>query len=195
MAYNDTPLANESKNTSQPRIRNNFNVLQSFLALNHEDPDTGTGKHSFVTLPTHAVPATAAGEVALFSQVSTLSGLQELAIRRENNGVSYELTSSLNTENGWARLPSGLILKWGKQLVSISGNGVVVYPVAATIPVFTTVIHAQATVFYDLIPGNDVDAAIRITDFSNPLQLRVYGSHRFSAGANATTFCWLALGV
>jgi hypothetical protein len=115
MAYNDTPLANEAKNTSQPRIRNNFNVLQSFLALNHEDPDTGTGKHSFVTLPVHAAPVTANGEAAVYTK--TVNAHSEPYFVRDNviadelplSTVFNHVQATLN----YAILPGGLKLRWG----------------------------------------------------------------------------------
>jgi hypothetical protein len=111
MAYNDTPLANEAKSASQPKIRNNFNVLQSFLALNHENPNVGTGKHSYVTLPTHAAPGSLGGEIALYTKL--LGGLPQLFLQK--NGVADEipLAALLSTGNPGYAVIGGLKLRWG----------------------------------------------------------------------------------
>jgi len=116
MAYNDTPLANEAKNASQPRIRNNFNVLQNFLALNHENPDTGTGKHSFVTLPVHAAPATALGEAAIYTKTVN-AHTEPYFVRDTVLADEIPLSTVFNHVQGlinYAILPGGLKLRWGR---------------------------------------------------------------------------------
>jgi len=115
MAYFDTPLANEAKNKSQPRIRNNFNVLKSFLSLNHQDPNLGTGKHTFVTLPIQAAPITAAGEAAIFTK--TVNAHTEPYFVRDNLiadeiPLSTVFNHAMGTIN-YAVLPGGLKMRWG----------------------------------------------------------------------------------
>jgi len=197
MAYNQNiPQATDDPSVSQAQLLGNFLAIKQLVDVNHGTFSAADeGKHKYVTLPQQAAaPATAALEMALY--VKDNGGVPTPYIRQQSSGTEYNLlTQYAGTNPGWARLPGGLIMKWGTQSVSITGDGYVTYPVGATIPVFTTVLSAQVSVLYALIPGNDVDAAIRVTSFADVTKLRVYGSHRFSAGANAVTFTWLVIGI
>jgi hypothetical protein len=196
MPFNpNIPQASDVPATSQGQLLANFQTLQTYLNLNHDNIVGGTGKHKFVTLPVQGVdPATAAGEMALYTK--NVTGVPHLFLRPQNSVAAIDMTTQfLGNENGWALLPGGLILKWGKQSVGLSGDNIFAYPVGATIPVFSTVFTAQVSVWRNINPANDVDVAIRITDFSNPVQLRIYGSHRTTTGAASTTFTWLAIGI
>ena len=195
MAYKDIPLSTDKLSTSQADIRTNFSDIQALITVNHGDFDAADeGKHTHVSLPEQgASPTTAADEVALFSRQSTLTGVAELAVRKESDGTVNEFTSSTAATNGWTRLPSGILLKWGIQTVSVTGDAYLTYPVAATVPAFTTVFSAQVSVYVNTV--NDSDTAIRVSDVSDATKLRVYGSHRYSSGSAATTFTWFAIGV
>lgn len=148
MAYqNNIPQPTDQLSKSQSDILNNFAEIKTLVDVNHVtfgSPDQG--KHKFITMPVQgSSPATLGGEVALFSRTSTLSSLDEIAWRRSTNGVVIEFTSALNTNNGWTRFPSGILVKWGFVTVPVATQQTVTFPVAATIPVFTNVFNIQLT--------------------------------------------------
>lgn len=193
MAYtNNRPLATDKPSASQPILAANFASIKLLVDENHVTFDAvGQGKHKHVTFPEQgATPVTAANEVALFSRQSALTGLSELCIANEGAGAVYEFSSCLANANGWTRLPSGILLKWGTS--ASNGLATLVFPVAATIPAFTTVFNIQLTPVDAAV--TDANIAIRLVDFTN-LQFRSYGSARITAAAAAAGFTYLAIGI
>lgn len=190
MAYNDTPLAAQRKNDSQLLIRENFTILQNYLQQDHS-PINGSGKHVQVTLPMGPIPVTGAGEIALYSR-DIGGGVPNLFLAPQNGAAPVNMMASMQVNtNGWARLPSGLLLKWGQT----NGNGdtTINYPVAAGIPVFTTVLSAQVSPF--LVSAIDEDFAVRISRYTVVASLSVYVSRRTGAGAHNGTFTYLVIGI
>ncbi len=184
------PLSTDLISSSQGDIQANFQALDTFLTVNHEGfSSADAGKHKFVTFPLQAAnPAIAGGEIALFNKNSTLTTFNELFIKNQA-GTVYPLTASLPAATGWCYLPSGLIMKWGTN----AGNGAttIVFPVAATIPVFTNVYTAQVTDTFN--SGSDTDTYVRLSTFSN-VSISVWCSARTTTGAKATSFNWLVIG-
>lgn len=200
MAYqNNIPQANQRLKDSQSDILGNFQELSTFLNVNHQDLNSGVdaGKHKFVQFPLQgAAPATANNEVALYSQTSALTGSVELAVRKQNNGTSYEFTSSLAAQPGWARLPSGILFKWGNAV----GNGftAITFPVAGTIPVFA--VGAPFTIYLtpSAVIATDINEYIRLASVptANNLGFSVYAGQRTTLNnAVPVSFNWLAIGI
>lgn len=193
MAYtSNTPQANQRISDTQPLILNNFLDLDTWSTVNHYGFNSGAnrGKHTVVTLPEQpADPGTVGNEMALYTKQSTLSGVAEMFIQREAGGTVYEFTSSLANQNGWTRLPSGILLKWG--FGAANGNTVILFPVAATIPVFSNIFTAQITTFD--ATGADPDEFSFLTALSTT-SLTVFGAQRTMVGARATNFYYLAIG-
>lgn len=150
MALNNVPLAGQTLGVTRNPINQNFNVIDTAFSINHVDynaPDQG--KHKFLSMPVQgAAPATTATELGIFTQTSALTGVPEWAFRRANNGAVIEFTSSTQANNGWTRLPSGILLKWGQ----IGGNAAIlnqqfVINLNGIGPAFTAVYNAQANYF------------------------------------------------
>lgn len=141
MPYNNAiPQPADILSDSQDDILQNFIALNTAFSVNHVAYNAaGQGKHAQVTLPENAAPTnTLIDEANIYSQLSALTAQTELAWQRENNGARIEWTGALAATNGWTRLPSGILIKWGGQVAS-GFNSAFLYPVAATMPVFVTV--------------------------------------------------------
>jgi hypothetical protein len=115
MAWNDTPLGPDRRNTTQPTIRQNFQTIESAWNVNHLTLGGGTaddGKHLYIQLPEHAAPATAADEVGLYCADGATSLIPELFFKRQSDGKTIAMTEGSGGSQGWTRLPSGLLVKW-----------------------------------------------------------------------------------
>ncbi len=193
MAYTvDIPQASDDPSQSQGQILGNFQELNTFLAINHEGITTVTdpGKHKFLQMPEQSsAPDTLVNEVALFSRESTLTTNTELVFRRESNGFESEFTGVLDATNGWTRLPSGILLKWGTG----SGSGPVetVFPAGATFPAFTAVFSAQVSVD-DSSPIPKTFATFQTV---SETQINVYCSLRIKNEATQAQFRYLVIGT
>ncbi len=192
MAYNENiPQAADNPSQSQAQILDNFLAISGAFNTNHgnfNDPDEG--KHIFLQMPEQtSVPTTAADEMALYTKESTLTSTSEMFIRRESNGTEIEFTSSLPAINGWTRLPSGILLKWGT--ASGSGAHTTLFPTGPTIPVFSSV-FSGFVVTSDLSATPNTFATFRSVSTTG---ISVFGSQRTSTTSTATTYNYLAIGT
>ncbi len=192
MAYNQNiPQPTDLISQSQSALLANFQAIQTLLAVNHGIFGAiDEGKHKWVTFPNQgSAPATGAGEVALYSQNSTLTSTSELVFRRESNGTSYEFTSALASASGWARLPSGILLKWGN-FATVPGSNTVSFPVAATIPVFSSIF--QVLISTKGVAAND--SFVLLNSFTTT-DMTVYSTQRTSTTTAVSAFTYLAIGI
>ena len=196
MALINVPLSGQTLGNTRVAINTNFSVISTAFEVDHvayNAPLAQQGKHNKVTMPIQAAsPATNASEVALFSRTSTLSAIPEMAFRRDNNGTVIEFTSALAANEGWTRLPSGILLKWGRVSPGVAGLSAYTYPVAATIPVFTNIFTVQLTTAY----ANATDAPngfVRLDSLSN-VGFSVFGSPRSSSGSLVVNYQYFAVG-
>ncbi len=147
-SYNSLiPQATDQLSVSQIDILNNFGALQTMLDVNHVDfASADAGKHYFIEFPIQgADQVTAAAEVGMYSKTSTLSAAPELYIRKQSNGTVIEFTSAAAATPGWTRLPSNILHKWLIATSPGAGSSVYTLPVAANIPVFSSVFNIQCT--------------------------------------------------
>jgi hypothetical protein len=193
---NNIPQATDQLKNSQPALLGNFISIKQLIDVDHSTFGAATeGKHEKVTMPIQgASPATLAGELSLFSRTSTLSGVPEMAFRRQTNGAVTEFTSSLKANVGWTRLPSGILLKWGR--VNSIGAGLVTYafPVAATIPAFVGLYSISLTPLYTQA-GDNPNYTVRLNNFPTPLAFTFYSSTRTAAGPGGCGFTYIAIGI
>ena len=192
---NTIPQANDEPSNSQPLILENFQSIQSLIEVDHVTfASDDHGKHNKVTMPVQAAsPTTLATEMALFTRTSTLSGNPEMALRREANTDVIEFTSREANTDGWTRLPSGILFKWGNVIAPAAGLSTYVFPVGPTIPVFTTVFNIQITTAYFNI--TDVpNGFVRLNGYNN-LNFSVFGSSRSNAGALSVNYQYFAIGI
>jgi hypothetical protein len=132
---------------SQDDILQNFQQLNAAWNVNHVPFNSAAptqGNHNQVTLPnipnvTLAAPTpTVIGSANMWSAQSIYTMTTELQWQRENNGTTIEWTGSstpTTTNSGWTRLPSGVLLKWGRG-INIANGGAVVFAAGGGIPVF-----------------------------------------------------------
>lgn len=192
MAYTpNIPTNTSNPSQDQPLIQANFNSINTAFNLNHGHfDDPAEGKHLFMQMPAQgSAPTTLANEGALYTRTSTLSGLVELVYERQSNGTTIEFTSALGAAQGWTRLPSGILLKWGTS----TANGITVfnYPVAATIPVFSNVFQALVTTIDSSISPN----TFAYLNAFNGVGITVNGTNRTTVASTPTTYTFLVIGV
>lgn len=192
MAYNENiPQAFENPSDSQGKLLANFQAISTAFNLNHgnfNDPDQG--KHEFLQMPEQAsAPTTLTDEAGFYSQNSTLTGVTELVFRRESNGDEIEFTGFLGATDGWTRLPSGILLKWGSD--SGSGATPVTLPTGSNIPIFVAVFSGLVSVVDSSSTPNTFATLQNITNTS----LLVFGSSRSNNSATSANFNYLIIGV
>jgi len=192
MAYNsDIPQASDDPSQSQGQILDNFQELNTYLSVNHVDLNDGDqGKHNFMQMPEQSSsPSTAANEGALYTIEGTYTSATELVFRRESNGDEIEFTGLLGSTNGWTRLPSGILLKWGTS--TANGSTATNFPTGATIPVFSSVYSAQVSVQDASGTPNTFATLVSISTTA----ITVYGSSRTSTSSTAVTYRYLVIGA
>ncbi len=193
MAYQQNiPLATDQLSTSQGDIQANFQAIYTLIGVNHSNFGTANvGKHNFVSLPVQAGnPGTTTTELALYTKTSALSGLPEAFFQRQNNGTAIEFTSSTASQNGWTRLPSGILLKWGQS--NGSGSVGVALPVGATIPVFANVFVAGVFPFLNGAVS-DPNLMATLIGFTTTT-VSAWCGPRTTTGSSAVTFNYIIIG-
>jgi hypothetical protein len=146
------PQATDEIATSQSDILDNFGVLGAIAG--NVNPSSAsinnTSGFNWVYLPPNgAIPpsgaAFTAGNVALYSALSTVSTLNELYINKNvmtSGGpvlTQIPSTAAYLDPVGWSYLPSGMLMKWGQATSPGAGSNTITFPVAATIPAFSDV--------------------------------------------------------
>ena len=191
---NNIPQPTDTISNSQSQILGNFQSIATVIAKNHAPFNSSNeGKHNFVEMPVQSpVPVTVAGEVGLYCQTSALTGVPALVFAPQSAGTPVEFTSSLQAEDGWARLPSGILLKWGQAIVN-PGDDIVTFPVAANIPAFSA---PPFNVYLQMIsaPVFDPNAFSYVTNLL-AIRFRVYSVARTSTATATAAFSYLAIGV
>lgn len=190
---NNIPQATDRLKDSQGSMLGNFQSIATLVAVNHAPFNSSNqGKHNFVEMPVQSpVPTTVAGEVGLYCQTSPLTGVPALVFAPQSAGTPVEFTSSLQAANGWSRLPSGILLKWG-QATAANGTATITFPTGANIPVFSV---PPFQVF--LTPftfGGDTDSfsyvfQVFTTNFT------VVSVKRTSLGSSGNFLSYLAIGI
>lgn len=149
MALSNVPLAGQTLAGSRPDINSNFSVIDTAFSVDHVGYNiTNQGRHNRVSFPTRSpVPAAEAGIVQLFSVLSTITNQPELVFRHQLGstapaaGQIVEFTSAGWANPGWAKLPSGILLKWhsGINFASLETVAIDLNADVAGSPNFTTV--------------------------------------------------------
>ena len=195
MAYNNNvPLATDLVSATQQPIHDNYADIDTLININHIGFNVADqGKHKFVTLPALALtPVPLVNELNIFTRTSAFTGDPELCVARSDASVIEMTSSSLTSPTGWAFTSSGLLLKWGTG--SIPGVATsVVYPVAATIPVFGAVFNVMITVQYP--SGTDENKNATVIDITNPAFFRAVGTQRTATAPPGTNVSILYLAV
>lgn len=185
MAYNDTPLAAEDQDVSQPLIRQNFLQANTSFGIDHyafSDLTVNNGKHKFVHLPEQLPngPSTAANEGTIYTKES--GTITRLFWRPENTaaaGVEYQLTNInpfTSAPTGYTFLPNGLLLIFGRTAIG-SGAYSITFPNALTLTANTYSVSVVTSSVAMLVSVSSVSA----TGFSG-------------TSTAAGTLYWMAIG-
>lgn len=157
---NNVPLTGQSLNVTRVPVNSNFSTIDTAFSVNHIQYNDGSGNqgmHYFVQMPIPAsTPTTGTSQVGLYAQTSTYTSQPELVFSHQSGSTAptsaqiVEFTSAGWSNTGWARMPSGILFKWG--LVNIGGlpsGTTITFPVGATIPAFAAVYNVQITQGYN----------------------------------------------
>lgn len=148
MAYQaNIPQPGDKIKDSQADLLGDFIALKSLIDVNHETfGASDEGKHKWVALPVQgSAPTTAAGEVAIYSTTSSLTGVSELSVKADLAGTAVEFTSKTEGTNGWTRLPSGILIKWGTTSTLTAGANTITLPTGVSIQAFATIYNIQVS--------------------------------------------------
>ena len=213
MAYDENkPQATDLLKDSQVDLLANFQAIKTLVDVNHETfGDANEGKHKFLQMPeqgTGTVP-TAANEGALFSMQGPDSTVTELVFRREGNGAEITFTEQdvIGTD-GYTRLPSGLLVKYGEFTITLEGapttskDYAIVFPVVVgppSFPVFTAPpYNIQLSIYADTAAAADrpdtfaytISSSVAATGFT----VKIVSSVSFS-GWPAHKVRYVAIGI
>ena len=190
MAYqNNIPQATDQLSKSQSDILNNFSALQTLIDVNLVDfADTANqGKHNLSEYVVQAAdPTILSGELAIYNKLSSLSGVNELFVRR-GTGTAFPITASSNGANGWTSLSSGLILQWGQG--SVTGQGVLTFTTA-----FPSACYQVVVTIVNAIGITDTNQALRVVTY-NASTVTVYVSPRTTTGSATGQVSYFAIGI
>jgi len=159
------PMATDFLSISQGQIQANFNAIADAFNRNHVVFNSVTplqGKHAFVEMPNQSTapampPLTIADEVGLYCNSSSLTSQPELFFIKQAGSTApanlipdiapngYPITASnYIAQNGWTRLPSGILLMWGN-VTTFTNSTTVTLPISASIPNFYTIYQVFIT--------------------------------------------------
>lgn len=188
MAYNDVPLAAQGENSSGVQLAENFKILKTFIEFDHVPLSSTLGEHNKLTLiRQNPDPAPLAHQVAVYSKLSA-AGDTAWCFRIGDTGAITEC-SALKAVNGYARLASGTLLKWGLA----NGNGPTIVPYGVG-PVFNNVRSIQATVCGAGV--GDINTWVTLNNIAHDVNaFECYCSQRRTPGTpTPVQFYWLAIG-
>jgi len=187
----DIPKATDNPSASQPLIKDNFAAINDVVGVNHVPfNEPNEGKHTAIVMVEQDVaPVTLIKEVGVYPKLSTLTNILELFFRRQASGVEIEFTSSLGAVNGWTRLPSGILIKWGTS--SGFGKHTTNFPVSPNIPVFSTAYLGFAIPVDISTPPNSF-VTFRTVSATG---INVFSSSRTTTSSAVASYNYLAIGT
>jgi hypothetical protein len=199
MALISVPNPGQTLGNSRPSINSNFAVIDAAFQVDHEDYNTtNQGMHNRVSfLAQNPVPTPIAGVAQLYSQLSAITNQPELVFAHQAGSTApagaqiAEFTSAGWTNPGWARLPSGILMKWrsGVGFAGASSVTVNVNTTTPTSPAFTTFLTVLITPIDTSASYNNVIGLSNI-NFPNFTVSKFGGTNPGSS----VTFAYLVIG-
>jgi|SRR6185437_9481755 len=200
MALNNVPLAGQTLGQTRVPINQNFATIDTAFQVDHEDYNTtNQGRHNKVSFLTqNPVPTPAAGILQLYSQLSTITNQPELVFAHQAGSTAplgaqiVEFTSAGWGTPGWSRLPSGILIKWNRD-INISGNNNVTVNVDVadpSSPPYTT-IYAAFAILESVSIGEILTTSI-VTIAGSEVEFGIYGPALPSVGS---TLSYLVIGI
>lgn len=186
--YNaNIPQATDQISVSQEQLLQNFQILGSNLF-------NGTN----ISLPAITPPA-ASANIQIYANTSTITTQTEMFIQKPTGSTApinqYEFTSAGYGVNGFTRLTSGILLKWGTGTSTGAIPDTLTFPTGATIPAFTAIYTIQVMVINGGGGDNNVNIAFNApatTGFTYYATKRTAQSPPY---LNGISFYYLAIGV
>lgn len=148
---NNIPQATNKISSTQKGIQNNFQAINEFFNVNHVDlNDANAGKHKFLTLPFQgSLPTTTSSQMSLYSASTSDGNGSEIFFTYPTAVTGTPLTglggSSLPAATGYAYLGGSVLMKWGTATGITTGTNNIIFPVSASIPVFSSITTVQFT--------------------------------------------------
>jgi hypothetical protein len=191
--------ASQSLGNSRDLVKNNFGDIDTTFTVNHVQYNDGGGLgglHNVLQMPanhtTYPLPATAAGQAAIYVNNGSFSGQPEAFFQRQSQsaGTGYSFTEAGATNPGWTRLPSGILLKWqsgvsfgGSNSKTINLNGIGVGPNFAT----------TLTILITPIATSNFDHVIAISNITFPSF--TVSTMNGSSAPSSLTYSYLVIGT
>lgn len=201
MALNNVPQPGQTLLQTRDLINANFvTYIGPQFAVDHQEFNSGanSGKHNKVTMPQQgAAPAAfAANEMGLFVINSVATGLSEMYMRRAPSTdipiTESNFAGSVPGTDGYAYLPSGILLKWGNRVENANGTRTITY--SAGTPAYTTV---HMVIISSRPEGGATEYATNVipyvTSLVGPGSFDVFVPQTVAAGKTARIF-FLAIG-
>lgn len=202
MTYSaDLPVSGDTLGGTRDRIRTNFQVIDTTLAVNHVafGGAAGEGKHKFLQMPEQgSAPSTAVNEGGFYTKVGTNPAETNIFFRGENSGFEYQLTKAIaastgrfgsassTAPNGWTFLPGNLILQWGS--VTNPGTSGTVTFATSNINFPTGIIQVQCQLYH----ASSADESVTVRQDSLPSTTEF--KYRTTSSSANTILKWYALG-
>lgn len=182
---NNIPQSTDQISQSQSLLLQNFQSIKLLVDQNHGDFSTGlAGQHTYVQIPQTVVPGVTPNEVGLYNV--QLNSVNQMWIRKADGTPDVPITASNQAQQGWAYLPSGILLKWGNT-ATVAGLSSFLFPTGPNIPVFNTI--------YQVIISTIAltDSFVALTSFI-PTQINYSSTKRTSTSSAVSGFTYLAIG-
>ena len=178
------PLATDQADVSQADIQGNFMALDPIF----------NGINNFIILPVQgANPTTSSGQVSLFSKNDGF-GNPQLFYGPPSSASPVSLTGSGQATNGWARLPSNILIKWGTINVPINTLTTVTFP-AGSIPAFVTTFYVTASQTFAAGPTTSTLNATVSAGNATATTFQVWPNTTTAPLSGTISISYLAIGV
>jgi len=203
MALTNVPLAGQTLAQTRDPIANNFSTINNAFLVDHVEYNiSGQGKHNQVTFPPHtgSVPHVA-GEIILFNQNTSLTGVPDIWMQRGSVALSTSnpipITGSMQATNGWTYLPSGIFIKWGTSSVTRNTLSTITFPTGSNIPAFALngVFSMQASQTFGAGPSTgDLNTAVSVGNVTN-LNFQLFARAIGLPSGSSVNIFWMAIGI
>lgn len=196
MALNIIPNSGQSLDQTRDGIRQNFSVIDTSFSVDHvpyNSPAPNEGKHNKVTFPPQAGnPVLVANEMALFTKL--VGGNPALFLSDFNTSTVVDFTTATKANTGSLTLPSGIIVKWGRNTTA-APSGLQTVNFATPFP--NAIFTAYATI--SVVGGNPssaeaFDRNVRIYNYTTSLLSVVTYIDNVPRDRASNDYVWLAIG-
>jgi len=192
MAINQVPQANQTLATTQNPILNNFINIDAQYGIDHVPFNTGgAGWHNTITFVSQGVaPVPTGSNLVMYNALNATATAQALFVSNAA-GPAIDFTSSIRLSPGYFRLPSGILVKWGRT-GNITGTGT--FAMDLGMPVFIT--NPPFLVLFTLLTSNGPAAApYWIPGTTTTTNIGFTISNTFTGANTTASLTWCALGI